>query len=92
VIGAGHAGCEAAAAAATMGSSVLLITTEHEHNCPDAHAIRQWGAWQRGKLLERLTRLAVSQELSYCNRSTDSIQDVELIERPRNVETSKKSK
>src|ERR1700704_2789783 len=26
VIGAGHAGCEAAAAAANMGSSVLLIT------------------------------------------------------------------
>src|SRR5450432_2479559 len=26
VVGAGHAGCEAAAAAATMGSSVLLIT------------------------------------------------------------------
>ena len=26
VVGAGHAGCEAAAAAATMGSNVLLIT------------------------------------------------------------------
>ena len=26
VVGAGHAGCEAAAAAANMGSSVLLIT------------------------------------------------------------------
>lgn len=30
VVGAGHAGCEAAAAAATMGSSVLLITMNME--------------------------------------------------------------
>ena len=28
VVGAGHAGCEAAAAAANLGSSVLLITTD----------------------------------------------------------------
>ena len=28
IVGAGHAGCEAAAAAATMGSKVLLITMD----------------------------------------------------------------
>src|SRR4051812_33915953 len=31
VVGAGHAGCEAAHAAATMGSSVLLITMNLQH-------------------------------------------------------------
>lgn len=31
VVGAGHAGCEAAAAAANMGSSVLMITMNMEN-------------------------------------------------------------
>ncbi len=33
VVGAGHAGCEAAHCAATMGSNVLLVTHEYEHDC-----------------------------------------------------------
>jgi len=35
VVGAGHAGCEAAAAAANLGSSVLLITMDMNKNSSD---------------------------------------------------------
>ena len=34
VVGAGHAGCEAAAAAATMGSEVLLLTMNMQTIAP----------------------------------------------------------
>ena len=33
VVGAGHAGCEVAAAAANMGSKVLLVTNEYTNHC-----------------------------------------------------------
>ena len=35
VVGAGHAGCEAAAAAANLGSSVLLNYYEHDEHGTD---------------------------------------------------------
>ncbi len=35
VVGAGHAGSEAGAAAANMGCSVLLDYDGHDKNCPD---------------------------------------------------------
>ena len=33
VVGAGHAGCEAALAAARMGAKTLLLTTEPRQDC-----------------------------------------------------------
>ena len=53
VVGAGHAGSEAAAAAANMGSKTLLVTM----NCKTLHkclAILLWEELQKDKLLERL--------------------------------------
>ena len=53
VVGAGHAGCEAAAAAANMGSSVLLVTmnmqTIAQMSCNPA-----MGGVVRDKLLGKL--------------------------------------
>ena len=41
VIGAGHAGCEAAAAAANMGSKTCLITMDHKKNAaPSSRRLR----------------------------------------------------
>ncbi len=61
VIGAGHAGCEAAAAAANLGSKTLLITM-------DMHKIAQMSCnplseeLQKVKLCARLMPLEVSAE------------------------------
>ena len=56
VVGAGHAGCEAAAAAANLGSKVLLITMDMnkiaQMSCNPA-----MGGLRKGKLLEKLMHL-----------------------------------
>ena len=66
VVGAGHAGCEAAHAAAQMGSRVLLVTmnmnTIAQMSCNPA-----MGVSQKGKSYERLMHLEVCQELSLIN-------------------------
>ena len=46
VVGAGHAGCEAAAAAANLGSSVLLITM----NMETIAVTPLWAVLQKDKL------------------------------------------
>ena len=48
VVGAGHAGCEAAASAANLGSSVLLVTMNMQLS-PKCHATLQWEVLQKGK-------------------------------------------
>ena len=62
VVGAGHAGCEAAHAAAQMGSKVLLITmnmqTIAQMSCNPA-----MGVWQKAKSFVRLMRSAGCREL-----------------------------
>ena len=59
VVGAGHAGCEAAAAAANLGSSVLLITmnmsTIGQMSCNPA-----MGGIAKGQIVRRLTRWEAS--------------------------------
>ena len=55
VVGAGHAGCEAAAAAANLGSKVLLVTmnmnTIAQMSCNPA-----MGGWPRARLCAKSTR------------------------------------
>jgi tRNA uridine 5-carboxymethylaminomethyl modification enzyme len=62
VVGAGHAGCEAAAAAANMGSSTLLVTmnmqTIAQMSCNPA-----MGGIAKVRLLEKLMLLVVILEL-----------------------------
>ena len=43
VVGAGHAGCEAAAAAANLGSRVLLNYDEYANYCPNELQSRYGG-------------------------------------------------
>ena len=48
VVGAGHAGCEAAHAAATLGSKVLLVHRIWKL-LQECHATQQWVVWQKVK-------------------------------------------
>ena len=57
VIGGGHAGCEASAAAARMGVKTALITHKiATEKCP---VIRRLEAWEKVILYERLMPLTV---------------------------------
>jgi tRNA uridine 5-carboxymethylaminomethyl modification enzyme len=49
VVGAGHAGCEAAAAAANMGCSTLLVTMNLQ-NIAQMSSTRLWAELLKGKL------------------------------------------
>jgi glycine/D-amino acid oxidase-like deaminating enzyme len=52
VVGAGHAGCEAAAAAAHLGSSVLLVTMNMQTIAQ--MSIQPWAGLPRDKFSEKL--------------------------------------
>ena len=56
VVGGGHAGCEAAAAAANMGCTTLLVTMNLQ-NIAQMSCNPAMGALQKDKLLEKLMRL-----------------------------------
>ena len=76
VVGAGHAGCEAAAAAANLGSKVLLVTmnmqTIAQMSCNPA-----MGGIAKGQIVR---------EIDAMGGYSDPVQDVEPIQRPRYVE------
>ena len=55
VVGAGHAGCEAAAAAANLGSKVLLITM-NMLNMAQMSCNPSWEELQRDRLFVKLMR------------------------------------
>jgi tRNA uridine 5-carboxymethylaminomethyl modification enzyme len=56
VVGAGHAGCEAAAAAANMGSQSSIGYNEHEHHCPNVMQSRNgWVA--KGQIVREIDAL-----------------------------------
>jgi len=63
VVGAGHAGCEAAAAAANMGSKVLPGHHESDHNCQNVMQPGMGGV-AKGQIVRRLMPLEVFLELS----------------------------
>ena len=52
VVGAGHAGCEAACAAANLGSKTLLITLDM-NKIAQSLVIRLWVVLLKVRLLER---------------------------------------
>ena len=54
VVGAGHAGCEAAAAGARLGNKVLLVTMD----------LRLWGVLLKARLCVKLMPLEVVLALS----------------------------
>src|SRR6218665_3769592 len=56
VVGAGHAGCEAAAAAATMGSSVLLITM-NMHTIAQMSCNPAMGGVAKGQIVREIDAL-----------------------------------
>ena len=56
VVGAGHAGCEAAAAAATMGSSVLLITM-NMHTIAQMSCNPAMGGVDKGQIVREIDAL-----------------------------------
>ena len=53
VVGGGHAGCEAAMAAATLGSSVLLVTMDKEA----VRVIQSSPKWTPGKQRDRAVKV-----------------------------------
>src|SRR6188508_3829472 len=56
VVGAGHAGCEAAASAATMGSSVLLITM-NMHTIAQMSCNPAMGGIAKGQIVREIDAL-----------------------------------
>ena len=62
VVGAGHAGSEAAAAAANMGSKTLLITMNLQ-NIAQMSCNPAMGGIAKGQIIKKLMRLVVIAEL-----------------------------
>ena len=84
VVGAGHAGCEAAVAAANMGSKVLLATmnmnTIAQMSCNPA-----MGGVAKGQIVREID--ALGGVLWYRNRSYGGpVSNAESVERPSYVE------
>lgn len=67
VVGAGHAGCEAAAAAANMGCSTLLVTMNLQ-NIAQMSCNPAMGGIAKGQIVRKLTQWVVIPELFQTRR------------------------
>ncbi len=85
VVGAGHAGCEAAAAAATMGSVGAADHNEYAHHRTDVVQPRNGGRRQRtDRPGDRRTRRTIRDRL---RQNDDPIPDAQPLQRSCHVES-----